>query len=240
MLRTVIFSVALVIAAAILGYNVKQVGGGRESISVKGLAEKPIEADRAEWTVTLQTQGATIADALGELRREKPELDKFLAAGGFEKAQLTDSSESTEPNYEEVEGRNGNLRSVQVGHLARQSVTIDSPDIARVVAASKAAVQLKADGRPVSFGQPQFLVSNLEEIKMSLIGAAMRNSRTRAEEFAKNGDVEVARMRSASQGAFYILAAGANQDVSDWGGSYDKSTVHKVARVVVTVDYAID
>ena len=74
---------------------------------------------------------------------------------------------------------------------------------------------------------------------MSLIGAAMQNSRVWATEFA-NGDVKVGPMRSASQGAFYILPAGANSDVSDWGGTYDKSTVDKIARVVVTVDYRID
>jgi len=72
MLRTVIFSVALILAAAILGYQVKQVGGGRETISVKGLAEKPVKADRAEWTVGLQAQGATIAEALARLRKESP------------------------------------------------------------------------------------------------------------------------------------------------------------------------
>ncbi len=240
MLRTVIFSVALIIAAAVLGYNVKQVGGGRESISVKGLAEKPIEADRAEWTISLQTQGATIAEALAKLRSEKPALDRFLGTAGFEKSALADSNESTDPNFEEVEGRNGNMRSVQVGHVARQSVVINTTDIARIIAASKAVVQFKSDGHPVSFGQPQFLVSNLEEVKMSLIGAAMQNSKVRAAEFAKNGDVKVGRMRSASQGAFYILPAGADSDVSDWGGTYDKSTVNKIARVVVTVDYSID
>ncbi len=240
MIRTIIFSIALILSAAVLGYHVKQVGGGRESISVKGLAEKPIQSDRAEWTISLQTQGATIAEALTKLRREKPALDRFLAGAGFEKAQLTDSNESTEPNFEEVEGRNGNMRSVQVGHVARQSIQINSTDIPRIIAASKAVVQFKADDHPVSFGQPQFLVSNLEDVKMSLIGAAMQNSKVRATEFAKNGDVEVGRMRSASQGAFYILSAGANSDVSDWGGTYDKSTVEKIARVVVTVDYAIE
>ena len=132
------------------------------------------------------------------------------------------------------------MRSVQDGHLARQSITINTSDIARIIAASKAIVQFQADGHPVNYGQPQFLVSNLEEVKMSLIGAAMQNSRVRAGEFAKNGDVKVGPMRSASQGAFYILPAGANSDVSDWGGTYDKSTVDKIARVVVTVDYRID
>ena len=240
MLRTIVFSVALVIAAAILGYQVKQVGGGRETISVKGLAEKPVTADRAEWRVVIQVQGATIPEALAKLRRERPQLDEFLAKAGFEKTTLTDSSESVEPNYEQVEGRNGNMRSVQQGHLARQTVTINTTEIAKVQAASRGIVQFEAEGHPVHYGEPQYLVSNLEEVKMSLIAAAMQNSRTRASEFAKSGDVKVGRMRSASQGAFYILAAGADQDVSDWGGAYDKSTVDKIARVVVTVDYAIE
>jgi len=239
MLRTIIFSVALIIAASVLGYQVKQVGGGRETISVKGLAEKPIKADRAEWTVRLQVKGATTAEALGKLRKERPALDQFLGTAGFEAATLTESNESTEPNYEQVEGRTGNMRSVQDGHVARQSITINTADIGKIIAAAKGIVQFEADGHPVSFGEPQFLVSNLEEVKMSLIGAAMRNSRTRAEEFAKNGDVQVGSMRSASQGAFYILPASANADVSDWGGTYDKTTVDKIARVVVTVDYGI-
>jgi uncharacterized protein len=240
MIRTVIFSIALIVAAAILGYQVKQVGGGRETISVKGLAEKPIKADRAEWTVALQAQGDTIADALARLRKEKPALDQFLATAGFAAEALTEANEAVEPNFEEVEGRNGNMRSVQVGHVARQSVTVNTTDLPRIIAAAKAIVQFQAEGHPVNFGQPQYLVSNLEDVKMSLIGAAMQNSRVRAAEFAKNGAVKVGPMRSASQGAFYILPAGANADVSDWGGTYDKTTVDKIARVVVTVDYRID
>jgi hypothetical protein len=229
-----------VIAALVLGYQVKQVGGARHTISVKGLAEKPVKADRAEWTVRLQVRGDTIADALARLRKERPALDQFLLTAGFDQDVLADSSESTEANYEQVEGRNGNMRSVQQGHVARQSITINTTDIAKIMAASRAIVQFEADGHPVGYGEPQYLVSDLEEVKMSLIADAMKNSRARAGEFAKNGDVQVGPMRSASQGAFYILAAGADQDVSDWGGSYDKSTVDKIARVVVTVDYSID
>ena len=231
MLRTVVFSIALVFAAAILGYQVKQVGGGRESISVKGLAEKPVKADRAEWRVMIQVKGDTIVDALARLRKERPQLDAFLAQAGFDAASLAESNESVEPNYEQVEGRNGNMRSVQQGHIARQSVTINTADIGKINAASRAIVQFEAEGHPVHYGEPQYLVSNLEDVKMSLIAAAMENSRTRAGEFAKSGDVKVGRMRSASQGAFYILAATGDQDVSDWGGAYDKSTVDKIARV---------
>jgi len=239
MIRTLIFSFALIIAAAVLGFEVKQVGGGRESISVKGLAEKPIKADRAEWTVGLQVKGVNNADALARLRKEKPALDQFLAGAGFEKAALTESNEAVEANFEQVEGRNGDMRSVQQGNIARLAITINTTEIDKIIAASKRIVQFEADGHAVTYGPAQFLVSNLEDVKMSLIGAAMRNSHVRAEEFAKNGDVKVGSMRSASQGAFYILPASANSDVSDWGGTYDKTTVDKIARVVVTVDYGI-
>ena len=47
-------------------------------------------------------------------------------------------------------------------------------------------------------------------------------------------------MRGASQGAFYILPAGASTDVDDYGGAYDKTTIDKKARVVVTIEYAIE
>lgn len=75
---------------------------------------------------------------------------------------------------------------------------------------------------------------------MSLIGAATQNAKERAEEFAKHGGVTVGPMRAASQGSFYILPAGAETDVYDYGGSYDKSTIDKKARVVVTIEYAIE
>jgi hypothetical protein len=85
-----------------------------------------------------------------------------------------------------------------------------------------------------------FMLSNLEEIKKSLIGAATQNAMLRATEFAKNGNAKVGAMRNASQGAFYILPAGASTDVDDYGGRYDKTTIEKVARVVVTIEYAIE
>ena len=57
-----------------------------------------------------------------------------------------------------------------------------------------------------------------------------------ADEFAKNGDAKVGTMRSASQGTFDILPANGSAEDSI-GGVYDKSTVKKIARVVVTIEY---
>ena len=131
------------------------------------------------------------------------------------------------------------MRSVQEGFEAAQSLTVNTPDLAKIQAASKAILQFEAEGNPVEHEQPLFMVSGLEAVKMSLIGAATQNAYLRATEFAKNGNAKVGAMRSASQGAFYILAADADAEVDDYGGRYDKTTIDKLARVVVTIEYNI-
>ncbi len=229
-------------AAFILGVQTKQIGAGRQTIAVKGLAEKPVTADYAEWTVGLRVQGATFADALAKLRKEKPALDSFLVAQGFAPEAVKAGKESVTPNIVEEEAPGGRTRQVQRGFNAAQDVLITSKNLPGIEAAHKAILQFQADGHPVSYEDPAFLVSDLEAIKMSLIGAATQNAKKRAEEFAKNGNASVGAMRSASQGAFYILPEGASVDSSDYGygGTYDKSTVSKTARVVVTIDYTIE
>jgi hypothetical protein len=96
------------------------------------------------------------------------------------------------------------------------------------------------EGHPVSHQQPVFMLGNLEAVKMSLIGAATQNAHLRAIEFAKNGDATVGPMRSASQGAFYILPVNESVEVDEYGGRYDKSTIDKLARVAVMIDYSIE
>ena len=53
-----ILSLGLIISAVVLSYTLKQFNSGKNSITVKGLAEKPIQADTARWEINLQTSSA--------------------------------------------------------------------------------------------------------------------------------------------------------------------------------------
>ncbi len=227
-------------AAFILGYQTRNIGAGRQSITVKGLAEKPVQADYAEWTIGLRVEGATFAEALNRLRRERPKLDGFLSQQGFDAQARKEEAESVTPNMVEEQLANDRTRMVQKGFIASQSLVVTTRDLTAAAKAAKAALQWEAEGNPVFYSAPLYLVTGLEDIKMSLIGAATQNAQKRAEEFAKNGNVRVGAMRSASQGAFYILMPSASAEASDYGGIYDKSTVDKIAKVVVTIEYNID
>ncbi len=236
----ILLALGMSASAFILGVQAKKAASGQQSISVKGLAEKPISADSAEWLVSVNVWAENYADGLKQLQTQRPVLEDFLIKQGLRKEDFHMSGEVINPHFAEEPLPNGSFRSVQKGFDASVSITVRTKEIAKVVAANKAFLELKAEGHPFDNAAPSFLVSGLEEVKMSLISAATDNARKRAEEFVKRDGVKVGLMRSASQGAFYILAAGGNSDTDDYGGVYDKTTIDKTARVVVTIVYNIE
>ena len=101
--------------------------------------------------------------------------------------------------------------------------------------------QLVAYNQDISFVDPNYYLENLEQIKRELISKATQDAHVRAEEFAKTSNVKVGVLKSASQGPFYIQAPNPDaDDSSDYTGSYDTSTIEKKARLVVTIEYAIE
>ena len=236
LLAALILAAGFVLGTFFLGAQTKMIGSGRAAVSVKGLAQKPITADFAEWSVWATAKGKTYAEALQNLRKEKAKLETFLEQQGFDAQARKDLSETVGPHYVDEE-RGNRIVQVQDGYSANQTIVITTRDIARVGKACTAVLDYIAAGADAGYDSPNYLVSNLEDVKMSLISAATANAYARAKEFIKHGDSQLGSMRSASQGAFYILPDSANSDTSDYGGTYDKTTVNKIARVVVTIEF---
>ncbi len=236
LLAATILSVGLVLGAFFLGNQTKMIGSGRATVTVKGLAEKPIKADYAEWQISTSARGKTFAEALQNLRKEKTVTDQFLKKQGFSTQVRKDANEEVSPYYIEKEVGDRTIRE-QDGFGASQAIIITTKDLAMIGKAHAAVLDYMAGGANISYGSPQYLVSTLEEIKMSLISDATENARARAKEFIKHGDTQLGSMRSASQGSFYILPDSANSEASEYGGTYDKTTVDKIARVVVTIEF---
>lgn len=236
-----ILSLGFIISAGVMGYALKQFNSTKNSITVKGLAEKPIQADSARWEIKVETSHTSnsITEAYQLLDQQMKMMQGFFVEHGFKGAEMKLGNKSSQPYYEDVDIGEGRTKREFKGYVAMQSLVISTQDIKKTEKAAKDAYLL--DEKGISIDQkPEYLVSNLEEIKMSLIANATENAYNRANEFAKVGGVKTGAMRSASQGAFYILPESGSDDDSDYGGAYDKGTINKIARVVVTINYAID
>jgi len=235
-----LLAIGMASAAFILGVQAKRAVSGQQSITVKGLAEKPIKADRAEWTIRIAVANDTQSGALSAVAKTRKVVEAFLLKQGFPENTWTIDVETLGPHYEDTY-INNRYRQVQKGYEGYQNIRVKTKDLAKITTANKAFLQLRADNHPVVADAPQYLVGNLETIKMSLIADATKNARTRATEFVKQDGVKVGVMKSARQGAFYILPVGRNNDFdSHYGGVYDKTTIDKMARVVVTIVYNIE
>ncbi len=235
----ILLAIGMSAAAFILGVQGKRAVSGQQSITVKGLAEKPIKADSAEWVLSIGVTQLTQTDALENLAVESKVVKAFLLKQGLEANTWSVEVETINPHYDEVFIKDI-PRQVQRGFDAYQNIRVTTKELNKITAAYKALLRLRALNHPVSASPPSYLVSDLENIKMSLIADATKNARTRATEFVKQDGVKVGVMKSASQGAFYILAVGGDANDDSYGGVYDKSTIDKTARVVVTIVYNIE
>ena len=120
------------------------------------------------------------------------------------------------------------------------SVTVNTKKLDKIQTAEQAIRNLRAKNDFIEFSEPQYLLGNLETIKRDLITQATEDAQKRAVEFAKTGGGKVGAMRSASQGSFNIYSDNGPGEDEDYGGTYDKSTIGKQVRLVVTIECAIE
>ncbi|MDO5639264.1 MAG: SIMPL domain-containing protein [Neisseria sp.] len=232
-------AVGMIAAAFVLGSqfkNFRQPG----TITVKGLAEESHQADSAEWQTSVAAHGDTYAQTLARLQAAEPVLAEFLQQHGFSGQEIRTLTPAVEPAYDEIRREDGSYQRVQNGFDGEQKLLVKTTNLANIQKAQQAILQLRADNEAIRFEPPQYLLGNLEAVKHALITRATEDAHKRAQEFAKTGGAQVGAMRSASQGSFNIYADSGDGGSDDYGGVYDKSTVGKNVRLVVTIEYGID
>ena len=97
-----LLAIGMASAAFILGVQAKRAVAGQQSITVKGLAEKPVKADSAEWFVNLGATDVTQRGALEKLGIERKVLQKFLTEQGLPQETWSFDTEVINDHYEEV------------------------------------------------------------------------------------------------------------------------------------------
>ena len=84
---------------------------------------------------------------------------------------------------------------------------------------------------------PEYYVSGLPTLRVSLIGKAVIDARARADSIAKSTGQSVGKLKGASSGVVQVLQQNSN-DVSDYG-QYDTSTINKDVMVSVRATFTV-
>jgi len=228
--------VAVVLSTNLARRSFERVKIRDQTITVKGYAERSISADRATWSAGIVTRQPVMKDAYAELENQRKRLLAFLAEHGFKSADVDLNPVHIETQF--TRDAKGVQTNTIEGYVVRQWVQIASGDVAAIAKVARDASDLIGEGIELDGNPPQYLYTKLDELKLEMLGESTKNARDRAEKLVSGSPSSLGALRSASQGVFQITPA-FSTEVSDEGMN-DTSSIQKIVKAVVTLEYAIE
>jgi hypothetical protein len=216
-----IIGASLILSTLIGSYTFYSSRGFDNTLTVTGSTKERVTADMAKWTLRVEhiVDTGAVSSGYALVEKDMTRTRAFLKQQGFTDADITEGS-ATSNDYYESYGQT-QVRKVAVS----QSVSVKSNDIALIEKASGNVSQLAVQGVRVTPQNPEYLISNLADLRVSLIGKAVVDAQKRATEVTKAIGQSVGRLKSASSGVVQVMQPDST-DVSDYG-QYDTSTKEK-------------
>jgi len=118
-----------------------------------------------------------------------------------------------------------------------QNVRVCSKKVELITLGFGSLNAMLASGTQISVRDPEYFISDPEQYKLELTEAAAASARRRAEVMAANGGAKLGRLLSARLGVIQINRP-ASSAMSDYG-VYDTSSLEKVIKIVVALEFSV-
>jgi len=206
------------------------------NVTVRGVSERNVTADRATWPVNFSHEGTDLSSVQQSVDQQARAVRAFFLRAGFKPQEITDEDISL--RREQPTDRDGEPVGPEQLTVSR-TIQLRTNDIARVRLAYARQAELLRDGVEVvgSASNVSFTFTKLNALKPEMIAEANKNARRSAQQFASDSGVSVGKMKTASQG-YFSVGARDGEDCDDCESSGGSSPFQKV-RVVTTIDYEL-
>ncbi len=195
------------------------------SVTVKGLAERELNANIVIWPIQFTLADNDLQQLYESIERDSKKIRTFLAANGV---NLDEISQAAPAITDKSANMYGGDSGAPFRYTAQQTVTVYSENIAAVRTTMSLMPELGKQGIVLTGGyesQPEYLFTRLNEVKPEMIEEATRKAREVAEKFAADSASTLGKIKQARQGQFSISPR-------------DQNNPHiKKVRVVSTVEY---
>jgi len=234
LVHVLVLAVAIVLAGAAIGSGVQRFRLADRSVTVKGVAERPVRADIALWPMRIVASGMELGATQDKIAADQRAVRRFFARHGIDSSSVELLSLEVTDTRSNPYG--GNANSARFAISATLVARTDKPE--QIRAASQDVGDLVAAGVALTSGAgygtgPTYLFTRLNDLKPAMLAEATASARDAAAEFAKRSGAHVGPLRRASQGLFEILP----RDQAP--GIPEGSQLEKVLRVVTTLEYVL-
>ena len=220
-------AIGLIGAGIAVGGGVVNANTGNRQVTVRGVAERNVEADLAILSLRFTVAGEELPGVQSKIDGDLAKVRAFLTSQGYAADIITIGRlEVTDTRSQSYAPSDGTPH-----YIVAQSVTVRTTDVARVAQTERALNDLVRQGVLLDFTAPTYVFTKLNDVRPEMIAEATASARSGAEQFAKDSGAPLGPIKQATQGSFEILA---REDVDSESTSLDKRV-----RVVATVTYQL-
>ena len=205
------------------------------TVTVKGLAERDVVADTAVWNIKINGVGGDLGELQQRIDTDIAEIHSFLIDAGFAPSDIQNLRVQVRDKYagySDAELRNQNNDG---RYVIETGVKVRSHNVELVDAVSRRMGELVRRGITITedYAGPIYIFNGLNDIKISMIEQATKNATAAGEQFAKDADAHLGKIKSANQGVFSIES----RDPTDSWSSNERQAINKKVRVVATITF---
>ena len=229
-----VLALGVALGGFFVGDGVYRAMSGR-TVTVKGLAERDVVADTAVWNIKINAVGGDLAELQQRVDSNIIEIRAFLIEAGFTPDNIQNLRVQVRDKYAgysdaELKNQNNDGR-----YVIETGVMIRSHNVALVDAVSRRMGELVRRGITITedYAGPIYIFNGLNDIKISMIEQATKNATAAGEQFAKDADARLGKIKSANQGVFSIES----RDPTDSWSSNERQAINKKVRVVATITF---
>lgn len=244
LLGLIVIAAGIIASSALLSrptVNVKK-GFVRESaITVKGVAEKDVVSDIGAFTCKISCKSKDIKSGYAEINRLHSILLKKFAELNIKMKWVENDVVHYSRIYKTITVKENNktVSKDEFSHYEfTRSCRVRTKEVKILETASVKLYELTKDGIDIFVSTVEYFISNPEQYKLELVDTATQSAYKRANVVAKTCGSRLGKLLTARQGVIQITRPASN-DTSDYG-TYDTSTINKVMRLVVTLDFALE
>jgi hypothetical protein len=195
-------------------------------VSVKGLAEQEVLADKVVWPLAYKDIGNDLVTLYTNINNKNKTIVGFLKSKGVNDSEIS----VTPPQLVDLKAERYNTNPSPFRYNITSVITVTSKNVNKIRKMMGEQSELLRQGIAVSGGSDfqynvSYLFTGLNSLKPKMIEVATKNARAVAEKFAKDSGSKLGKIQSASQGQFAIEDRDAN------------TPYIKRVRVVTTVNY---
>ncbi len=198
-------------------------------VTVKGLAEKEVKADKVTWPIITKEIGNDLPELYDRIAAKQKTIRQFLLSNGIQPGEIsTGAPKVIDMNAEQY---SGNDKPYRYNVTVVVTVTSTHVDHVRQIIARQG--ELLKQGVAVVAGDYDaannisYQLTSFKKMKPQMMTEAIENAEQTAQQFARNSHSKLNKIVSADQGQFSI-------DDRDANTPYIKRV-----RVVTTVTYSL-